>query len=208
MELKQAIEKRASVRRFTDEQVEIEVLQELARRAGRAPSINNSQPWKFVAITNRELIKKMARIVHDRVNEIYPAQGRKAEHIKSTIDFFSTVFENAPAVFIVLSSSYKSLAEKLYGEDGHVHEHINVQRNFPDVQSIGAAVQNILLSAADLGYGAVWLSGLLAAKTELEQLLDVNDPWSIATAVAVGKPDGVVTPTRRKDIDEIFEVRS
>ncbi|MBN2000371.1 nitroreductase family protein [candidate division KSB1 bacterium] len=207
MELKETIERRASVRRFTEEQVEPDILQELVRRAGKAPSINNEQPWKFVAVTNIELIRKMGRVVHDKVNSVYPASDPKTENIKSTIDFFSTVFENAPALIVVLTSSYRAFAEKLFENKEQAHKDLNIQRYYPDVQSIGAAVQNILLSAVDLGYGAVWLSALLVARKELEEMLEIKSPWSIATAVAVGKPDGIVTPTRRKDINDIFELK-
>jgi nitroreductase len=52
MELKEVIEKRVSIRTFTDEPVAVSDIKEIIKRAGLAPSINNSQPWKFIAITN------------------------------------------------------------------------------------------------------------------------------------------------------------
>ena len=63
MELKDVVEKRASIRMFTDEKVNIEDVKEMIRRAGLAPSINNSQPWKFLTITNDDTIEKMGKIV-------------------------------------------------------------------------------------------------------------------------------------------------
>lgn len=71
MELKDVIEKRASIRMFSDEPVVTEDIREIVRRAGLAPSINNSQPWKFIAITNIEMIEKMGRIVQKKCWNIF-----------------------------------------------------------------------------------------------------------------------------------------
>ncbi len=70
MELVNAIENRASVRSFTAEKIKPEDLKELVRRAGLAPSINNSQPWKFVVVTNHELLKKMAEAVSESIGNL------------------------------------------------------------------------------------------------------------------------------------------
>ena len=67
MELKDVIEKRASIRMFTDEKVPINDVKEMIRRAGLAPSINNSQPWKFITIINEEIIEQMGKIVQQKV---------------------------------------------------------------------------------------------------------------------------------------------
>ncbi len=64
MELKDVIEARASVRQFADEEVCNDDLREMVRLAHLAPSVNNSQPWRFVAIKNRLLFEDMAAAVH------------------------------------------------------------------------------------------------------------------------------------------------
>ena len=70
MELKSAIERRTSVRSFTLEAVDVNDLKEMVRRAGLAPSVNNSQAWKFIAITNRKLLKEMAHNVSEALGEL------------------------------------------------------------------------------------------------------------------------------------------
>lgn len=50
MELKQAIEQRRSVRKFTEEPVEKELLRSVLELSLQAPSWKNSQCWEFVAV--------------------------------------------------------------------------------------------------------------------------------------------------------------
>jgi nitroreductase len=206
MELKEAIEQRASVRRFTDEPVEHQDILEMIRRAGRAPSINNDQPWKFIVISNRLLIKRMANEVHKKIKDFLPEDSEKAKSIKFTVEYFSTIFEKAPVVVAVVTKPYETISEWLFHDREKAHSIMNEMRFHPDIQSVGAAVQNILLSAADLGYGACWLSGMLIARTELEQLLHIEQPSQLATFVAIGKPAGVAAQAQKKNIEEIYSL--
>ena len=85
------------------------------------------------------------------------------------------------------------------------HEELNRLRGYPAIQSIGAAVQNMLLRATDLEYGSCWLSGMMVAREELEKLLGIQAPERLVTAVAVGRPGpDYPEPKPRKGINEIF----
>ncbi|MEE4196500.1 MAG: nitroreductase family protein [Bacteroidales bacterium] len=161
MDLKQTIEKRASIRTFTDEKVPVNDLKELVRRAGLAPSVNNFQPWKFYAITNQNILNKLALKVSEKIKQLPANQSIASKNVKSQVEWFATFFENAPAVIAMAMEDYESVLEKGVNL---THEEINKLRNFPDMQSAGAAIQNILLSAVDLGYGACWLSAPMMAK--------------------------------------------
>jgi F420 biosynthesis protein FbiB-like protein len=203
MELKEAIEQRRTVRKFTGEPVAVETLKELVGRALCAPSINNSQPWKFIAVTNQRLMSEMATRVSDRVNALFANTPR--ESLLKTVEHFSTIFQDAPAMIFVAAQPYRAPADDL--DSGAVgHEAINEMRRHPDIQSIGAAVQNILLSAVDLGLGACWLSGLMAARQELEALLDIQQPWELVTAVAVGKPESRPSPRTHRPVEDFFKL--
>lgn len=199
MDLKSAIEKRHSVRKFKETPVPVEVLRELVRRAGLAPSVNNSQPWHFISVTNKSVIDKMAEIVRKKIHQLFDKTGK--DNIKKTVEHFSTIFENAPALIVVAGQPYQAIADAALN-----HDDINAIRHHPDIQSIGAAIENILLSAVDLGYGACWLSGLLIAQTELEELLNIKAPKQMAAAVAVGLPEGESRMRDKKSLDEIYTI--
>lgn len=203
MDLKQAIEKRTSIRNFTEEAVPVEDLKELVRRAGLAPSVNNYQPWKFYAITNKSVLSKMAFKVAEKIKQLPSNKSIASDNVKSQVEWFATFFENAPAVFAMTMEDYESVLEK--GVELS-HEKINKMRNFPDLQSAGAAIQNMLLSAVEMGYGACWLSAPMMAKESLEEILGIKGKDHLIAFVAVGKSKRELQPKSKKPIDEIFKL--
>ena len=59
MELKEVLLKRRSVRKFTDEPVSEEMIDELLHAAMSGPSACNRRPWEFYVITKEELLEKL-----------------------------------------------------------------------------------------------------------------------------------------------------
>ncbi|MBN1495479.1 MAG: nitroreductase [Spirochaetes bacterium] len=57
-----------------------------------------------------------------------------------------------------------------------------------DAMAIGACVQNMLLAAASLGLGAVWLGEILKRKAEARDLLGVDDSCELMAVIAIGHP--------------------
>lgn len=206
MELREVIENRSSVRRFKDEKVNIEDIKEMIRLANLAPSINNAQIIEYIAITNKVLVKKMGELVHLKIQDLFgeiPDPG----NIISKVEKFSTFFEEAPALIVVLNKPYTALIDNLLDETTLSHEDINSMRNFPNIQSLGAAIQNLLLSAVDFGYGACWLTAPLIAKEKLEELLEIKKPFSIAAMVVLGVPaDKSQIRKEKKNLDEILKI--
>lgn len=208
MQLKEAIEKRASVRQFTDGDVREEDLREMVRLAHLAPSINNSQPWRFIAVKNHDLLSEMAAAVHRKVSEILPDSDEEpAKKAKQQVDWFSTFFGNAPATIAILTRPYEAVVDCVLPKVELSHEDMNAMRGHPDIESVGAAVENLLLAAEDLGYGTCWLSGPLIAREEIERILDVDEPWKLAALVAVGKAASEHKQKEKKPLEEVFEIR-
>ncbi len=207
MELKDVIEKRASIRTFTDEPVPVKNVKEIIRRAGLAPSINNSQPWKFVAITNEEIINQMGKIVQQKVLDFFPHDNIQEKMMaQAKVLRFSTFFMNAPVLIAIEMTPYHTVSEELLKGRDLSYEDVNSLRSYPNIQSIGAAVENLILSAFDLGYGACWLTGLLIAREELEKLIGIIAPNTLAACVAVGNPREFLTQRDKKSFDEIFKL--
>lgn len=202
MELKEAIKKRASIRTFKDDPIPVEDLRELVQMGGQAPSVNNYQPWTFYAITNKSVLEKMADVVKEKVEQIPENDSKASGNIKSQVEWFSTFFEGAPAVLALAMDEYESVLEKGVQMS---HQDINIMRNYPDIQSAGAAIQNILLSAVDMGYGACWMSAPMIAKEELEEILEIKNSHLIAF-VAVGLPSKDIKPKQKKPVEEIFRL--
>ena len=62
METFEAIFDRRSIRKYDTRPVEVEKIVEMLKAAMYAPSANNTQPWQFMVITNREMLDELRRV--------------------------------------------------------------------------------------------------------------------------------------------------
>jgi len=203
MELKVAIETRTSVRQYLPEAIDIKDIKEMVRLASLAPSVNNYQPWKFIAITNKEMLSSMANLIRRKILALPDNDSRFSVNIKNQVEFFATFFEQAPVLIAICMDSYETVLEKGVTLS---HEEINIMRNSPDIQSTGACIQNLLLAAVDMGYGACWMSAPMVASEDLGKMIDIKDSSKLISFVAVGKPLKPVKPREKKPIDDMFRV--
>lgn len=61
MEVKEALLKRRSIRKFKDEKISEELINELLIAAMSAPSACNKKPWEFFVITNEEKLQELKK---------------------------------------------------------------------------------------------------------------------------------------------------
>ena len=59
MEVKEVLLKRRSVRKFTEEPVSDEMINELLHAAMSGPSACNKRPWEFYVVTNEDKLKEL-----------------------------------------------------------------------------------------------------------------------------------------------------
>lgn len=207
MEFIDVVKKRTSIRKFKDDPIPLKDLKSMVKHAGMAPSVNNSQPWKFLAVTNKDKMKKMAEAVNSKIDEMMPdVKSEKLKSVKKAVEHFSTFFVDAPVIIVVLNEPYEAVVDKALEKLELSHEEIDKLRNHPNIQTIGGAVENLLLSAVNLGYGGCWLTGPLVARDELESILKVKAPYRIAACVAVGKPFEKQKSKEKRPLDEIFKL--
>jgi nitroreductase len=208
MEFRDLVESRVSVRQFAADPVPAADVREMVRVAGLAPSPNNAQPWQFIAVSRPSLLKEMAAAVRAKVGTMLPtAVTETGRHARQRVEWYSTFFGDAPLVIAVALLPYESVVQDALQESRLTGAQVNAMRGQPDVQSLGAAVEHLLLAAADLGYGGCWMSGPLVAREALERLLGIGPRGRLAAMVAIGRPGAAAPSTReRKAVDEILRV--
>ena len=59
MELKEVLLKRRSIRKFMEEKIEQEQINELLHAAMSGPSACNRKPWEFYVVSNQEILKQL-----------------------------------------------------------------------------------------------------------------------------------------------------
>jgi nitroreductase len=69
------------------------------------------------------------------------------------------------------------------------------------VQAIGAAIQNMLLAAHELGLGTCWIGEILKKEEQVKELVGATDDLELMAVISVGYPNKITT-SRRRDILE------
>lgn len=74
-----------------------------------------------------------------------------------------------------------------------------------DTLSIGVSVQNILLTATELGYGTLWIANTCFAYNELVEFMDIKG--QLVGAVSLGIANETPDQRPRKDFLDVVEFR-
>jgi len=69
------------------------------------------------------------------------------------------------------------------------------------VQSVGAAIENMLLAATNLGLGSLWIADVWEAYPELNAWLETDD--QLVAAVSLGYPNVAPPDPPRKPMEEV-----
>src|SRR5205807_2388962 len=140
---------RRSVRKFHTRPVPRELIEQILEAARWAPSPHGRQPWRFIVLTRPELKNLLA----DRMGETWrrnlQMDGQDSGVVNLRLDKSRQRILNAPV--IILPCLY------LEDLDRYPDERRQADETTMAIQSIGAAIQNMLLMAYDLGLDAGWM---------------------------------------------------
>lgn len=198
---------RHSVRNFTQQPVDREILEKLLQAASSAPSASNRQPWRFAMVSSASLRAKIVEAVRRRAEQMKAiiAQGHHAEDYGNYGDFFHEPLCCASVIIIPQFRPYPDLIANLLISGGadpaqfHTASTMQAERC-----STSAAVMNLLLQAHAFGLGACWMAGPMIARDEISALLDIQQPWQMLGAIALGYPAPPLPDTKpRKSQDKV-----
>jgi nitroreductase len=183
----EAIAARRSIRKFKDVEVPEEALQAILTAAIQAPSGKNQQPWRFIVVKSDKRAEMM-QVMRAGIAKMR-AQG---ENMGSS-EWTANVMDQAPVTVFVFDP------DGLYPWMPH-----SVDQNFSavvNIQSIGAAIQNMLLAAQDLGLGSLWICDVFYAYEGLCSWL--GEKGAMIAAISFGYPDENPALRPRKPFDEM-----
>jgi nitroreductase len=185
-----AIAARRSIRKFKDTPLPDELLQKILVAGIQAPSGKNRQPWRFVVV-KEDKRAEMVRILRQRI-EKEKAEGGDV----GSSPWSANVLEQAPvSVFIINPEGLPPWLAHSIGQ------------NFTDVvdiQSIGAAIQNMLLAAQDLGLGSLWICDVFTAYEDLMHWL--GEKGELIAAISLGFADESPAARSRKPFGEVVRM--
>ncbi|MBF8304189.1 MAG: nitroreductase [Dehalococcoidia bacterium] len=213
-ELSNLIKARHSIRRWQNKEVPLELLKKAVDLATWAPNGGNKQNWRFYIITNRNTINAIADEVQNTTNQM--ASWPEAREFVADVDRWherAGFFRSAPAAIAVSASQYISEADKILGArekfDPEASK-MRVWRNSANtkIQSVASAIAYLLLILHQMGLGAVWMTGPIQAKGNLEKLLGVPSHMDLVAFIPIGYPGENPVIRGRRPVEEVIEIIS
>ncbi len=190
----QQMNRRRSIRFFSDRDVPFEIIENVIKTAGTAPSGAHKQPWTFVVVSSQEIKSKIRQAAEKEERISY--EGRMSDEWLRDLaplgtDWRKPFLEIAPYLIIVFRQQYGL-------KDGVKHKHYYVN------ESAGIAV-GMLISAIH-NAGLVTLTHTPSPMKFLRNILERPENEVPFVLLPVGYPadDATVPDLDRKSIDEIM----
>jgi len=167
---------RRDVRRFKETPLLDGQLDRLLETAMLAPSVGNSQPWRFVKVFDpkrREAIRNNFELCNQEALKEY--DGEKAQTYAS---LKLSGLDKAPAHIAVFCDTQTKVGLGLG------------QKTMPETlkYSVVSAIQTLWLSARAEGVGLGWVS--IIDPEFVKQVLDVYEPsWDLVAYLCIGYPE-------------------
>lgn len=163
------VTKRRSVRSYTSTNIPREMLLDCVEAARLAPSACNVQPWRFVVVDDRELVKSIAR---DTCHSIYA---------------MNKFIGGAAALVVAVSDKetfIRTLGSRIKGTDYYLID-------------MGISCEHLILRAAELGIGSCWIGWFDERK--MKETLHIPGNKRVDIVISLGYPQAVeqVRKTRK-----------
>lgn len=188
------MDKRRTVRDFSDKPIPKEVIDNILLTASSAPSGAHKQPWTFCVVTD-PAIKKMIRVEAEK-EEFESYNGRMPEEWLKDLrplqtDWHKSFLEIAPALVIIFKRSYET------EPNGHKHQ------NYYVTESCGIACGFLLSAIHNAGLAA--LTHTPSPMNFLSNVLSRPENEKPFLLIPIGYPANEcwVPELKRKKLDEI-----
>jgi len=200
MHVKEAIEKRRSIRKFADDPVSRDEIMQLLEAARLAPSAMNAQPWRFKIVDGREDIQWLSGS---------PTRGQKwvagAGAVIICCADITRFLEDARAAVRFLRDSAVLPPEMQAGVEDYVEKAqqapLEVLRGAVGM-NCSIALTNMMLRAVEMDLGTCWIG--MYDEQALRQRFNLPQQAVVTALLTVGRPAESPGPRPRKAMEEII----
>ena len=192
------IETRRSIRKYKRHEISKEIIEDIIYSATLAPSAKNRQPWKFIVYQGEEK-SKLVDVMHQGIklekitHKLMPEWAFAIPDAENTV----RVMEEAPCLIAVLNTNQKTPFDSIEDEKRIVE--------ICDSLSIGAAIENMILTATSYGLGTLWIANTCFAYNELIDFIETDS--QLTGFVAIGFANEAPAKRPRKPVADIVEYR-
>jgi len=167
---------RRSVRNYLSREVSNKVLFKILEAARWAPSAHNAQPWRFIVIRDHDVKQELAKAMASNWDKDLRKNGVPLEKRESLVKTSVKRFTNAP-VLVIACLTMEDM-DKYPDKRRQKIEYVMA------VQSLAAAIENMLLVAYAEGLGSCWFCAPLFCQDVIRKVLKVPryvEPQALVT---------------------------
>jgi coenzyme F420-0:L-glutamate ligase/coenzyme F420-1:gamma-L-glutamate ligase len=186
------VEARRSVRAFVPRAVSRDDLDALVTAACLAPAPHHSRPWRFVVVDSTEAKRALAVGMGARWRRDLEDDGVSPPRVAELVGASFAKITSAPALVLGCLT--------WDGLDRYPDERRQRAEWGMALLSLGAAVENLMLSAADRGLASCWIAAPIFCPEEARDALALPQEWLPHAMVMVGVPDPAYTGRARPPV--------
>ena len=195
-ELAELVRGRRSVRSFQSRPVPRAVVEEAIAAAGWAPSPHGRQPWRFVVVESQERRDALADAMAETWRTQLRLDGQDEAIVEARLQKSRDRLQRAP-VLIIPCLYLEGLDSYPDADRQHAEETMAVQ-------SLGAAVQNLLLSLYAAGVDGGWMCAPLFCPDIVQAALGLDATLDPHALIAVGYAASEPVRRPRLPLDELI----
>lgn len=194
MELQRAMESRRSYRAFTSRPVERELIEEVLRRAGRAPSALNVQPWEITVVMGEELerlTRRLLRAYRERSVACTPGATRPLPELfqKRRRESFGPLVQLLEQEGLALDTFVGEGSCRFYGAPVTIIICMDGAFSKDRYLCLGAFLGYLALATHDLGLATCPVGLIAAYGEEIQNQLNIPEDKEVVIGVALGYAD-------------------
>lgn len=195
MDTLEAIKSRRSIRRYTDEPVSRDMLEEVIQAGRYAPSAENRQPWRFIVVTDRDVIARLSREIKKTI--------RRLLRYRFVLQLWRRELRDPDVVRLLYGVSHAERDTIFFGASAVVFV-VTEDERFND-ESCACCAQNMMLAAHALGLGSCWIgfASILGLRRQTLQDIGVPDGCHVAATLTIGHPEGNPQPPMRNPMADV-----
>jgi nitroreductase len=173
---------RRSVRAYASNELDRNTIQTLLEAAVRAPTAMHEEPWAFVVVQNKQVLKQLS----DRAKPLFIERLHRSHQAGvHTLDTFSSpdfnIFHDAGTLIVICAKSSGPFVEA----------------------DCWLAAENMMLAACAIGLGSCVIGSSVEALNtpEVKAKLDIPGEFNAVAPIIVGVPRGeTATPSRKEPL--------
>lgn len=171
------IKRRRSIRNFSNRSIKDEYIERIVTSGMYAPSPKNRQPWEFIIVSENKK-KEMIDVIREGIKREENGLGimrKYASSLQGAYNSLQIMYQAPINIFILNTASYSENSD--YDKGDYLFQLSNIQ-------SIGACIQNMVLTATQLGIGSLWICDIYFAYEDIRNWLKTDH--QLVAALSLG----------------------